>query len=256
MSATVPMPFLPDSSVTIVQLYPEELGVAGDRGNMMALRERLVRAGATVSVVEHRVGDTLPSGADLVLVGNGPISAIRNIHDDLQVIAPDLRALRDDGVPIFAYGAGAELLGHEISPLDGATIAGLGLFPFRTTRVTERKVGYVIVDTPLGQVVGFEDNASLWQLDAGATAFGSLVVGGGNGDGRNEGVALGSSIATQVGGPVLPLNPLLTDALIRSIASRRDFDYASGIAHADLDRYATRAREVISANAKHVFSRI
>ncbi len=244
------------ATVTLAQLYPEELGVAGDRGNIMAIRERLARAGASVSVVEHRVGGTLPSDADLVLIGNGPLSAIRNIYDDLQVIAPELRALAGNGVPIFAYGSGAELLGHDVTLLDGAVIAGLDVFPFRTTRVTERKVGYVVVDTPLGQVVGFEDNASLWQLDSDAAAFGTLVAGGGNGDGTHEGVVLGSSIATQVGGPVLPLNPLLTDALIRSIASRRDFDYAPGTAHADLDRYATRAREVISANAKHVFSRI
>jgi CobQ-like glutamine amidotransferase family enzyme len=256
MSATVPEPLLPAPSVTMVQLYPEELGVAGDRGNVMAIRERLARAGGSVSIVEHRVGGVLPSDADLVLIGNGPLSAIRNIYDDLQAIAPELRALAGNGVPIFAYGAGAELLGRDVTLLDGTVIAGLGVFPFRTRRVTERKVGYVIVDTPLGQVVGFEDNASLWQLDSDAAAFGTLVAGGGNGDGTHEGVVLGSSIATQVGGPVLPLNPLLTDALIRSIASRRDFDYAPGTAHADLDRYATRAREVISANAKHVFSRI
>ncbi|MCU1558320.1 MAG: hypothetical protein JWN09_2315 [Microbacteriaceae bacterium] len=256
MSAMMPMPFLPDSSVTIVQLYPEELGVAGDRGNVMAVRERLARAGVTVSVAEHRVGDSFRSDADLVLVGNGPLSAIRNVYDDLQTVAPELRTIIGDGVPVFAYGAGAELLGHDLALLDGTRLAGLDIFPFHAKRVTKRKVGYVIVDTPLGQVVGFEDNASLWELDSDATAFGTLVAGGGNGDGTHEGVVLGPSIATQVGGPALPLNPLLTDALIRSIASRRGFDYEPGAAHADLDRYATRAREVISANAKHVFSRI
>lgn len=242
--------------ITIVQLYPEELGVAGDRGNVMAIRERLVRAGFDVSVVEHRVGDAFPTDADLVLVGNGPVSAIRNIYDDLGAIAPALRALETNGTPIFAYGSGAELLGHDLTLLDGTTLDGFGLFPFRTKRVTKRKVGYIIVDTQLGQVVGFEDNASLWQLDAGATPFGAVVAGEGNGDGTGEGVVVGASIATQVGGPVLPLNPLLTDALIRSIVSRRRFEYAPSTAHADLDRYATRAREVISANAKHVFSRI
>ncbi|MET4780133.1 glutamine amidotransferase [Glaciihabitans sp. UYNi722] len=243
-------------TVTIVQLYPEELGVAGDRGNVMALRERLSRAGMTVSVVEHRVGDSLPTEVDLVLVGNGPLSAIRNIYDDLRSTAPALKQLEGDGVPIFAYGSGAELLGHDITLLDGTVLDGFGLFPFRTTRVIERKVGYVIVDTPHGQVVGFEDNASLWQLDAGAAAFGTLVAGGGNGDGAHEGVVLDSSIATQVGGPVLPLNPLLSDSLIASIATRRGLDYAVGTEHFSLDRFAEQARAVMVANAKHVFSRI
>jgi hypothetical protein len=55
---------------------------------------------------------------------------------------------------------------------------------------------------------------------------------------------------------VLPLNPLLTDALITSIAARRGFDYRPSDANTTVDRYATLAREVILANAKHVFSRI
>ncbi|HAM28056.1 MAG TPA: glutamine amidotransferase [Microbacteriaceae bacterium] len=245
-----------NATVTIVQLYPDELGVAGDRGNAMALRTRLEHAGLAVAVLEHHVGDELPTDADLVLVGNGPLSAMRNVYDDLASIADRLRAYRAIDVPIFAYGSGAELLGRSITLLDGSTLDGLGILPFRATRVTERSVGYIVVDTPFGQVVGFEDNASRWTLDAQAKPLGILEAGSGNSEGAVEGVLDGASIATQVGGPVLPLNPLLTDAIIASIAVRRGFDYAPSDANADLDRFAARAREVIVANAKHVFSRI
>jgi CobQ-like glutamine amidotransferase family enzyme len=248
-------------TVTLVQLYPEELGVAGDRGNIMALRERLERAGIAVTVLEHRVGDDFPADADLVLVGNGPLSAMRNVYDDLQRIAPTLRALADSGVPIFAYGSGAELLGHDITLLDGTVTHGLGIFPFHAVRVAERTVGYVLVDSDSGQVVGFEDNASVWKLDAAAVPFGRLVEGGGNGDGRTgdegtEGVRRGASIATQIGGPVLPLNPAVTDAILDSIAERKGLEYSVGTEHFQLDRFASQARAVMVANAKHVFSRI
>lgn len=242
--------------LTLVQLYPEELGVAGDRGNVMALRERLERAGVAVTVVEHRIGDTFPPNADLVLVGNGPLSAMRNVYEDLQSIAPTLRALAEAGVPIFAYGSGAELLGHDITLLDGTVIHGIGIFPFHAVRVPERTVGYVLVDTDAGQVVGFEDNASVWKLDADAVSFGTLIEGGGNGDASTEGVRRGASIATQIGGPVLPLNPAITDAILDAIAERRGFEYSVGTEHFQLDRYASQARAVIVANAKHVFSRI
>lgn len=248
-----------ESTVRVVQLYPEELGVAGDRGNVMALQRRLEHAGFGVEVVQHRVGDAFPTDVDLVIVGNGPLSAMRNVYDDLVGLSAQLRELQASGTAFFAYGSGAELLGHAIHLLDGTSLAGLGLLPFTATRVTERKVGYVIVDSPFGQIVGFEDNASTWVLDHDAKPFGLLVAGGGNGEGAVEGVLVGAGIGTQIGGPVLPLNPVLTDALIGFIAVKRGFAYAasnSAEGNAELDRFAERAREVIVANAKHVFSRI
>ena len=244
------------TSVTIVQLYPDELGVAGDRGNVLALRERLTRSGIAVTVVEHNAGDTLPSAADVVVLGNGPLSAMRNVYDDLVSNGPALRAWADAGIPFFAYGSGAELLGHGIDLLDGSSIDGLGILPFRARRVIERTVGYVITDASFGPLVGFEDNASVWVLDDGAEALGTVQVGGGNGDGDGEGVRVGGLFGTQVGGPVLPLNPLFTDTILELVASRADFEFVPSAADAPLDDYAARAREVIIANAKHVFSRI
>jgi CobQ-like glutamine amidotransferase family enzyme len=244
------------SALTIVQLYPDELGVAGDRGNVMALTKRLEQAGHSVTVVAHEVGSELPTDVDLVVVGNGPLSAMRNIHSDLLANGDRLRALRESGVPIFAYGSGAELLGHSISLLDGGSLEGLGILPLAATRVATRSVGYVIVDSPFGQIVGFEDNASRWTLDSGAKPLGILEAGTGNGEGSVEGVLDGSAIGTQVGGPVLPLNPLLTDAIIASVAERRGLPATSSAAHESLELYATRAREVIISHAKHVFSRI
>jgi CobQ-like glutamine amidotransferase family enzyme len=244
------------SELTIVQLYPDELGVAGDRGNVMALTTRLGHAGHSVTVVAHEVGSELPTDVDLVVVGNGPLSAMRNIHADLLANGGRLRALRASGVPMFAYGSGAELLGHALTLLDGTALEGLGILPFRATRVATRSVGYVIIDSPFGQIVGFEDNASRWTLDSAARPLGILEAGTGNGEGSVEGVRDGSAIGTQVGGPVLPLNPLLTDAIIASMGERRGFAVGPSAQDAQLDRYATRARAVVISHAKHVFSRI
>ena len=254
------------SDLTIVQLYPDELGVAGDRGNVMALTARLTHAGHSVTVVAHEVGSELPTDVDLVIVGNGPLSAMRNIHTDLLANGDRLRALRASGVSVFAYGSGAELLSHSITLIDGTSLEGLGILPFSVTRISTRAVGYVIVGSPFGQIVGFEDNASRWTLDTGAKPLGILDAGSGNGEGSIEGVldtgtvgtvASGTiAIGTQVGGPVLPLNPLLTDAIIASIGKRRGFTVVQSELDESLEHYATRAREVIIAHAKHVFSRI
>lgn len=244
------------AAVTLLQLYPDELGVAGDRGNVMALTVRLRRAGIGVSLLEHRVGDALPSAPDIVLVGNGPVSAIRNIYSDLSANADTLLAYARAGVPFFAYGSGAELLGTGITLTDGSTIEGIGVFPFEAVRTDERKVGYILVDSVFGELAGFEDNASVWKLGDDAVPLGTVLAGGGTGDGKREGVVTGDSVATQIGGPVLPLNPALTDSFIRAIAARKGFAYATSDAHAELDRFAERARGVIVDNVKHVFSRI
>ena len=254
------------SELTIVQLYPDELGVAGDRGNVMALTARLTHAGHSVTVIAHEVGSQLPTDVDLVIVGNGPLSAMRNIHADLLANGDRLRALRASGTAVFAYGSGAELLGHSITLADGTSLEGLAVLPFRATRIATRAVGYVIVDSPFGQIVGFEDNASRWTLDAGAKPLGILEAGSGNGEGSVEGVldtgAVGTvasgtvAIGTQVGGPAIPLNPLLADAIIASIGKRRGFTVINSERNEKLEYYATRARDVIIAHAKHVFSRI
>lgn len=243
------------TSARLVQLYPDELGGAGDRGNVLALTARLSAAGIETELVEHHRGDVLPDSADVVLVGNGPLSAMRTILDDLRSNAATISGWCDAGVPFFAYGSGAELLGRRIELLDGSTIEGLGAFPFVATRVTKRTVGYVVVDSQWGRLVGFEDNASEWSLESGAEPLGQVSLGDGNGDG-GEGVLAGSSIATQVGGPVLPLNPILTDVLVREVARRLGVALPQRSPNSELDEYARRAREVIVDNASHRFSRI
>lgn len=242
--------------LTIVQLYPDELGVAGDRGNVMALRTRLENAGQTVTVVAHEVGSQLPTDIDLLVVGSGPLSAMRNIHQDLMAIGDRLRDLRTQGMTVFAYGSGAELLGRSITLQDGTVMPGLEILPFSASRVPSRAVGYIAVDSPFGRIVGFEDNASTWTLEPTAQPLGLLEVGVGNGIGSVEGVQAEAAIGTQIGGPVLPLNPVLTDAIIDLIATRRGFQAKYSEANARLDSYAANAREVIITHSKHVFSRI
>jgi CobQ-like glutamine amidotransferase family enzyme len=231
-------------SVSLLELYPDELEASGERGNITALKTRLERAGHRVVVRQHTVDGKLPSDVDIVVIGNGPVSAVRAVHADILSNAAALRSL-----------AGAELFGGGITLADGTVLEGIGIFPFTAQRGVPRQVGYIVVETAHGTVVGFEDNASRWNLDTGAVPLGVVTSGGGNGNGR-EGVLAGASIATQTKGPVLPLNPSLSDAVIRSALERRDVAYAPSAAHAELDRLAAKSRDVIVANVKSVFTTI
>ncbi|WP_194411581.1 type 1 glutamine amidotransferase [Microbacterium cremeum] len=244
-------------TLRIAQLYADELGVTGDRGNVLALQARWERFGGDAVRVLVGRGDEIPADTDIVVIGNGPLSAMRLVLSDLREKAGSLETLVAQGAPLLAVGGGAELLGESVETLEGETLTGVGLFPFRVHRVRDRRVGYVVADTEHGRLVGFEDHASDWTLGDGAVEYGVVTAGKGSfarTQGRGEGVRRGDAYALNVQGPVLPLNPQLTDVLLSAAASRRGVEYRTGEAHAEIDRLAAGAREAILARAGKVFN--
>jgi CobQ-like glutamine amidotransferase family enzyme len=241
--------------VVLVQLYPDELGVTGDRGNVLALTARLSRAGVDVEVVKHRRGDILPNNPDIVVIGNGPLSAVKTIVDDAVKNAEAIRAWVHGGVPLLAVGSGMEILGESITTESGEKILGVGALPLSTIKSGVRRVGYVVTDTPIGQLVGFEDHSSTTVL-TGGVPFGRVVRGVQSLIGGSDGVLIGSAIGTRIQGPILPLNPVLTDHLITAALERRDLSRIESDTNGELDRLASEARAVILKNIDHDFSSI
>lgn len=236
------------ASVRIVQLYPVELGITGDRGNVRALQVRLERAGVAVDVLRVGIGEQIPSDADIIVLGNGPLSAMRIVADDLRSRAAELEEFVSSGRSLLAVGATAELLSRGVDTLDGDHIDGLGIFPFRVARTRERNVGYIIADAPFGRIIGFEDHASRWTLDGDAQVVGTVVAGKGSfthSGAAGETVQRAESYATNVQGPALPLNPQWTEAILSAVTARRGIEWAPGEEHARLDEYARGARDAI-----------
>lgn len=240
------------NTLRILQLYPAELGLTGDRGNVLALATRLERSGITAERMMYNIGDEFPQHIDMLIIGNGPLSAMRRVGPDLSRHAAKIRTLATDGLPILAVGAGAELFSHGVTALDGEGLSGIDVFPFRVIRTTERRVGYIVANGALGELIGFEDHASTWVLDDEAVAYSRVISGGGSIVARNETDSPGESVrnnnafATNVQGPVLPLNPWLSDQLIRAAAERASLNYGPSEGHRKLDELAEGARETIT----------
>ena len=57
--------------ITILQLYPRDMNIYGDNGNVQVLRRRLEWYGYTPKVIEYNVGDTLPKQPDIIIGGGG-----------------------------------------------------------------------------------------------------------------------------------------------------------------------------------------
>jgi CobQ-like glutamine amidotransferase family enzyme len=230
------------SVLRILHLYPRELGINGDAGNVLALAERARWRGVEAEIVTHAPGGELPASVDIVHIGSGPLSAQRAVHDDIQRIAGRLRDWRDAGIPILAIAGGWQLLGEELVTPEGETLAGAGVFPSRALLGTERHVGEIVVrTTETGTLAGFENHSARTELHGGEP-IGRVLSGTGN-DGATEGVVLGAAIGTHLHGPVLPMNPVLADRMLAT-ALRAELPPVSQTER--VDRYATNARRAIA----------
>lgn len=250
--------------LTILHVYPRQMGVSGDRGNVTALVARAAAAGIDTEVLPYAPGDAVPTDADVVVIGNGPLSAMRSLGDDPARIAPALRSMRDTGVPIVAVGGGYDFATNEVAPTDGAPVRGFGVFDARAVRGADRRVNYFLLDsryTGLAddrRVAGFEDHATRIENADPSAVFADVVSGGGNQDGTaTEGSVAGASFGTHTQGPLLPLNPHLTDAVLRAATARLGVDYAPDAARTrTVDEYAAKARATIERYVDKAFKRI
>ncbi len=236
------------TTITIVQLYPDLLGITGDRGNVEVLSARAGYAGHHADVAMVGIGQDAPASADVIVIGNGPLSALRTVREDLSARREWLAAQIDAGAAVLAVGGGAELLSEGIDLLDGTSVPGLGLVPARVARTRQRRVGYVVAETPDGRLVGFEDHASEWSLTAGADPglrYGRVVAGNGGFADGYETLHQDGVYATNVQGPVLPLNPQLADAILERALKRHGADYRPGAEAAAVDVHAAAARAEI-----------
>ena len=225
--------------ITIVHLYPRELGINGDVGNVTALRRRAEWRGMRVQVVDVGPGDAVPKAAHLVHIGSGPASSRAPLHDDIARHAATLQAWAADGVPFLAIAAGWQLLGREVIELDRTVRAGAKVFPSAAVVSAERIVGEVAGESELGEVAGYVNYGATMILDRGAGSLGRI-------GGREEGLVSGNLIGTNLHGPFLPMNPVWADRLLNEAAARAGLEPADDDPRiAVVDDRARRSRDAI-----------
>ena len=206
-----------ESAVRVGLVYPELLGTYGDRGNALVLVQRCRWRGIDADLVEVEAGAPVPDSLDVYLFGGG--------EDDPQTMAAaGMRASRGaidrawrGGAVVFAVCAGFQLIGHRYVAADGAVLEGIGLIDAVTNAGPNRLIGEVVVDPdpPLPRLTGFENHGGRTTLGPGVRPLGTVVTGGGNGDGSGTDGALADRlVGTYLHGPVLPRNPALADHVL------------------------------------------
>ncbi len=197
-------------------LYGAKMNIYGDRGNVLALAQRARWRGIEPEIREIGMGEPVSDEIDLFFFGGGQDQEQVAVSADLQGDkGVALNAAVERGAALLAVCGGYQLLGHEYRPHDGAPLPGTGLFDVVTDAGSERFIGNVVVDTPFGELVGFENHSGLTHLGPTAMPLGKVRVGrGNNGRDGTEGVLHKHAVGCYLHGALLPKNPAFADWLL------------------------------------------
>ena len=216
------------TTVRLGHLYPEEMNIYADRGNIAVLALRCSWRGLSLEVTPLRVGDRInPAAHDLYYLGGGQDRDQAVVAQDLLATkAADLRRAVDDGASLLAVCGGYQLAGLGYTDVSGTRLDGLGLLDVDTVAGEGRLIGDVVIEADLDgrreRVVGFENHAGRTTVAAGSRPLGRVVRGhGNNGRDGGEGAVRGRVVGTYLHGPLLPKNPWLADVLLAWALERR-----------------------------------
>ncbi len=212
----------------VLSLYPEQMNIYADRGNIVFLQRRCEWRGIGFSHSGAGPGDAVdPAAHDLFYIGGGQDRDQRMVAVDMVASKREaLAAAVGDGAALLAVCGGYQLLGESYE-MESETLPGLELADLRTIREPgPRLIGNVAIEVDLGAgtrlLAGFENHGGRTYLGDAATPLGRVVEGHGNNgkDGR-EGVHRDNLIGTYLHGPLLPKNAWLADHLIALALERR-----------------------------------
>ncbi|MDR0956240.1 MAG: glutamine amidotransferase [Candidatus Nomurabacteria bacterium] len=229
-------------SLKILSLYPREMNIYGDHGNLLCLTRRAQWRGIKVECARHEIGDELDESADIILGGGGQDSGQNSVADDISKNAAKLKKLAADGVPMLLICGMYQLFGEYFMTADGQKIPGIGIFDLTTRAGSDRLIGNITIETEFGKIVGYENHSGLTRLGQTQQPFGKVIKGAGNnGRNRTEGARVKNVFGSYLHGPILPKNPRLADEILRLALQRK---YGDGdLAPLD-DSLSGKARQI------------
>lgn len=239
--------------MTILQLYPRDMNIYGDNGNVLMLKRWLEWSGITPRIVAYNPGDTIPENVDIVIGGGGQDSGQDKIQEDLLAIGPKLCALAEAGTPMLVICGLYQLFGRFFETQDGARINGIGLFDIETYGKPERLTGNILTHSEeFGDIIGYENHSGQTFLFDGTEPLAQVTFGAGNNtaDGH-EGARKYNVIGSYLHGPLLPKNPHIAGFLIHTAWQRRSPETVPPeVRRPGVDGLAEEARRVAASRPR------
>lgn len=204
--------------IKIAHLYPDMLNLYGDRGNIIALTQRMLARNIEVQTAQITMGKSFNAEEyDIIFVGGGQDFEQDVLLDDLKRGKDiEIKKAIDGGKVFLAICGGYQMLGKYYKTYDGKMLEYMGALDFYTEGKQERMIGNYAFKTKEGiEVVGFENHSGRTYLGKGVEPLGKMIKGyGNNGEDGTEGVRYKNTFGTYSHGPVLPKNSQFADLLI------------------------------------------
>lgn len=212
--------------IVIGHLYPKQMNVYGDMGNIITLRYRLEKRGFEV---EYRaldsLGDLKNLKLDIVVGGGGQDSNQGLVQSDLVKYAHELKKQSEDGLVGLVICGMYQMFGHRFILPNGSEIPGAGILDLETQAGEDRLIGNIVIQSEFGKLVGFENHSGRTYLGSGLVPLGTVIKGAGNnGEDAGEGVIYKNIFGSYMHGPALAKNPALADELIKRVLQQKGLD--------------------------------
>lgn len=231
--------------LNILELYPKDMNIYGDSGNVLVLKKRAEKRNISVNILSYNIGDSFPKNVDIVVAGGGQDSGQEKVNKDLLKIKDKLKKLAENYTPMLLICGSYQLFGNYFRTNEGKVLKGIGILNAYTEATNERMVGNIITESvPFGEIIGYENHSGKTTLEGDTLPLGLVKLGAGNnGEDSTEGARYKNVVGTYLHGSLLPKNPKIADFLISEAMAKKYPDDFTKLKALD-DSLVDKARKV------------
>lgn len=200
-------------TLRLAWLFPDNLNLHGERGNILALQRICNRHEIDLQIDKIHLDSAFqPQSYDMIIMLSGELSQFPTIIETLRPYRASLKEYLEKGKPLLVTGTSVALWGNHIFRENGKNIQGMGILPLK---VKENTVVYgddlyyqATYNNRSFEVIGNQIQMADFHYEDNDHHYGILTYGyGNNGDDCYEGYCLHNGIFTNTLGPLFILNP-------------------------------------------------
>ena len=220
--------------INILHMYPEDMNIYGDYGNIISLKKRCLWRAIQVKVYNLNLSGVITdeqgiqvkeksiSDFDIYFMGGGQDADQADVYKDLLNYKSDIKNLVENNKVFLLICGGYQLFGKSFLTIGGKEIDGLGVLDVDTVGGDIRCIGNIIVESNISELkgikfVGFENHSGRTRiLSNKVNTFGKVLHGIGNAEsGNQEGGIYKNVYGCYIHGSFLPKNPEFSDMFIK-----------------------------------------
>ena len=230
-------------SLKFVHLYPDEMNIYGDMGNVLTLKRRCEWRGIRLEISKVTLESNDFKKGDIYFMGGGQDNDMYKVFEDLKDSKNTfLKEELENKKQFLLICGGFQLFGNHFIDFQGRNINGLGILPLETKapsdNLHDRCLGNLVTEIHSKHfneirkyygskiskyLVGFENHGGqTYFTDNSLIPLGKVLVGSGNNSKEKiEGVLHDNIIGSYMHGSLLPKNPHLADFIIGRALSQK-----------------------------------